>query len=155
MVTVKIVGRARTGIDRVRVCVRQRAYLPFFYVTINIIYAHPSRRAGSGSRGGGMSRRHFKINTLNMDVKIILSPQGGYGGGNDERENTLNQLLFCNIIIIMIIIICKTILSSQGGFGGGNDERENTLNQLLVEMDGFNPLTGIVVLAGTNRVRVI
>jgi AFG3 family protein len=44
----------------------------------------------------------------------------------------------------------------RGGFsGGGSDERENTLNQLLVEMDGFSPTTGVVVLAGTNRVDIL
>jgi cell division protease FtsH len=37
------------------------------------------------------------------------------------------------------------------GMGGGHDEREQTLNQLLVEMDGFDPHVGIVILAATNR----
>lgn len=41
------------------------------------------------------------------------------------------------------------------GLGGGHDEREQTLNQLLVEMDGFEPSEGIILLAATNRPDVL
>jgi cell division protease FtsH len=41
------------------------------------------------------------------------------------------------------------------GLGGGHDEREQTLNALLVEMDGFDPREGIVVMAATNRPDVL
>ena len=37
------------------------------------------------------------------------------------------------------------------GLGGGHDEREQTLNQMLVEMDGFDPNTSVILIAATNR----
>jgi cell division protease FtsH len=45
---------------------------------------------------------------------------------------------------------------ARGAYGfGGHDEKEQTLNQLLVELDGFDPRTGIVLLAATNRPEVL
>ena len=41
------------------------------------------------------------------------------------------------------------------GLGGGHDEREQTLNQLLVEMDGFDPNGGVILMAATNRPDVL
>ena len=57
--------------------------------------------------------------------------------------------------IIFIDEIDAVGRSRGAGLGGGNDEREQTLNQLLVEMDGFTPNEGIIVVAATNRPDVL
>ncbi|MGM0984836.1 MAG: ATP-dependent zinc metalloprotease FtsH [Pseudomonadota bacterium] len=57
--------------------------------------------------------------------------------------------------IIFIDEIDAVGRSRGAGMGGGNDEREQTLNQLLVEMDGFEPNEGIIVIAATNRPDVL
>jgi cell division protease FtsH len=48
-------------------------------------------------------------------------------------------------------------LGKARGFGamGGHDEREQTLNQLLVEMDGFDPKVGVILMAATNRPEIL
>jgi cell division protease FtsH len=57
--------------------------------------------------------------------------------------------------IIFIDEIDAVGRSRGSGMGGGNDEREQTLNQMLVEMDGFEPNAGVIVIAATNRSDVL
>ncbi len=61
-----------------------------------------------------------------------------------------------NAPCIIFIDEIDAVGGSRGtGMGGGNDEREQTLNQLLVEMDGFDGMEGIIVVAATNRPDVL
>ena len=45
--------------------------------------------------------------------------------------------------------------AAGGSFGGGMDEKEQTLNQLLAELDGFDPSSGVILLAATNRPEIL
>jgi cell division protease FtsH len=56
---------------------------------------------------------------------------------------------------IIFIDEIDAIGGRRGGSIVSNDEREQTLNQLLAEMDGFDPATGVVVIAATNRVETL
>ncbi|XP_077289429.1 AFG3 like matrix AAA peptidase subunit 2 [Arctopsyche grandis] len=57
---------------------------------------------------------------------------------------------------ILFIDEIDAVGRKRGGRGfGGHSEQENTLNQLLVEMDGFNTTTNVVILAATNRVDIL
>ncbi|MDR1470709.1 MAG: ATP-dependent zinc metalloprotease FtsH [Spirochaetaceae bacterium] len=58
----------------------------------------------------------------------------------------------CIIFIDELDAIGKSRINA---LGGGNDEREQTLNQLLVEMDGFDAASGLIILAATNRPDVL
>ncbi len=61
-----------------------------------------------------------------------------------------------NAPCILFIDELDAVGRSRGaGYGGGNDEREQTLNQMLVEMDGFDTKTGVIVIAATNRPDVL
>ncbi|MBO8093893.1 MAG: AAA family ATPase, partial [Prosthecochloris sp.] len=56
---------------------------------------------------------------------------------------------------IIFIDEIDAIGRSRAGNIGGNDEREQTLNQLLVEMDGFDAKTGVILIAATNRPEIL
>lgn len=73
------------------------------------------------------------------------------GVGASRVRDLFNQAKKSAPCIIFIDEIDAVGRQRGAGLGGGHDEREQTLNQLLVEMDGFDPNMGIIVIAATNR----
>jgi len=69
-----------------------------------------------------------------------------------DMFKTAKQTAPCIIFIDEIDAVGR---QRGAGLGGGHDEREQTLNQLLVEMDGFESKTGIIMMAATNRPDVL
>ncbi len=79
-----------------------------------------------------------------------------YVGVGASRVRDLFESAKLNAPCIVFIDEIDAVGRQRGaGMGGGNDEREQTLNQLLVEMDGFETNSGIIVLAATNRADVL
>jgi cell division protease FtsH len=77
----------------------------------------------------------------------------GVGAG---RVRDLFQTAQANSPAILFIDEVDAIGRQRGaGLGGGHDEREQTLNQILSEMDGFSPVSTVIVLAATNRPDVL
>ncbi|KAH7863423.1 hypothetical protein Vadar_017357 [Vaccinium darrowii] len=78
------------------------------------------------------------------------------GIGPSRVRNLFQEAQWCAPCIVVIDEIDAIGgARGRGSFSGANDERGRTLNQLLVEMDGFNPTSEVVVLAGTNRPDII
>ena len=77
------------------------------------------------------------------------------GVGASRVRDLFDQAKKNSPCIIFIDEIDAVGRQRGAGLGGGHDEREQTLNQLLVEMDGFSPNEGVIVLAATNRPDVL
>ena len=73
------------------------------------------------------------------------------GVGASRVRDMFEQAKKCMPCIVFIDEIDAVGRQRGAGLGGGNDEREQTLNQLLVQMDGFESNTNIIVMAATNR----
>lgn len=79
-----------------------------------------------------------------------------YVGVGASRVRDLFEQAKSNSPCIIFIDEIDAVGRQRGaGMGGGNDEREQTLNQLLVEMDGFDATTNIILIAATNRPDVL
>lgn len=77
-------------------------------------------------------------------------------GVGSARARDLFQTAKKNAPALIFIDELDAIGRHRGaGLGGGHDEREQTLNQILVEMDGFDPNTGIILISATNRPDVL
>ena len=103
-------------------------------------------RAGDGRRGGRAVLHHVGVGVHRDDrrrrrfagPRPVPTSQRGRAGDHLHRRAR-----------------CHRPPARRHAFAGGSDEREQTLNQILTEMDGFDPRSGIVVLAATNRPDVL
>ena len=77
------------------------------------------------------------------------------GVGASRVRDVFNQAKANMPAIIFIDEIDAVGRQRGAGLGGGHDEREQTLNQLLVEMDGFETNTSVIVMAATNRADIL
>lgn len=77
------------------------------------------------------------------------------GVGASRVRDLFNKAKKSSPCIIFIDEIDAVGRQRGAGLGGGNDEREQTLNQILVEMDGFEANSGVIVIAATNRPDVL
>jgi cell division protease FtsH len=73
------------------------------------------------------------------------------GVGASRVRDLFNQAKAAAPAIVFVDEIDAVGRHRGAGVGGGHDEREQTLNQLLVEMDGFDQRSGVILLASTNR----
>ena len=73
------------------------------------------------------------------------------GVGASRVRDLFNQARQSAPSVIFIDEIDAVGRHRGAGIGGGNDEREQTLNQILIEMDGFDERTNVIVIAATNR----
>lgn len=79
-----------------------------------------------------------------------------YVGVGAARVRDLFSQAKRNVPCIIFIDEIDAVGRQRGaGLGGGHDEREQTLNQILVEMDGFESSSGIIVMAATNRADIL
>ncbi|MDE6302423.1 MAG: ATP-dependent zinc metalloprotease FtsH [Clostridia bacterium] len=77
-------------------------------------------------------------------------------GVGASRVRDLFEQAKKNMLCIIFIDEIDAVGRQRGaGLGGGNDEREQTLNQLLVQMDGFEASSSIIVMAATNRADIL
>jgi cell division protease FtsH len=77
------------------------------------------------------------------------------GVGASRVRDLFDQAKKSSPCIVFVDEIDAVGRQRGAGLGGGNDEREQTLNQLLVEMDGFDTDTHVIVIAATNRPDVL